>query len=191
MNQPRPIVDGFTHSTSLLYLPTSYRPSVLAQMEVLRQATTYRNRQWCVPETLEQPVAAYGQLEYQLRTQPGAYLWGLAFTAPASLNEELENAESFIHVQITDACTETPLFSDPCTLATMLVPSTGPALRNPFLLSQPWLIGDPAHLDIELYNSSDQDITCQLVLFLAEPSIPPQNIREQLERAGVAKDMVF
>jgi hypothetical protein len=186
----RPIVDGFTLSASMLYLPTSYRPSALRQMEVLRRASTYRNRQWAIPETLQQPIPAYSQLEYQLATQPGAYLWGLSFSAPAELNGELENAAGFIRVQITDACTETPLFSDPCMLASNLIPQTGPALRNPFLLPQPLLIGDPSKLDIELYNSADQDITCQLVLFLAEPSVPAQNIREALERAGVAKDMV-
>lgn len=179
----QPIIDGFTYSASQVYLPTSYRPSVLAQMELLRRANVYRPRQWCVPETLEEPVAAYSQMEYQVRTQPGALLWGLSFSAPF---EEIELASSYIHIQITNSCTETALFSD-YILGSQLEPSTGNNLRNPVLLAQPLMVLDPALIDVEIYNSANVDITCQLALFLGEPKILPRNIEEELIRMGVVQ----
>lgn len=189
----RPIIDGFTYSASQVYLPTSYRPSVLAQMEVLRRANVYRPRQWCVPETLEEPVAAYSQMEYQVRTQPGAMLWGLSFNAlPATYTNAddepvtIDDPSPYIRVMITNACTETALFSD-YLRGDQLKPSTANNARNPFLLPQPLLVLDPALLDVEVYNSSPADVTCQLVLFLAEPKILPRNVEEELIRIGVVQ----
>lgn len=183
-----PIVDGFTYSASLLYLPTSFRPSALQQMEVLRRATSYRPRQFCIPETLETPIEAFGQLEYQVRTQPGAYLWGMMFSAPFNETDD-ELTATYIHVQITDACTETKLMSD-YALGSHFTPATGPSFRNPFLFPQPLLIGEPGLLDVELYNRATVAINCQLVLFIAEPTAPSRNMRDQLKRMGVAKELL-
>lgn len=180
----RPIVDGFTYSASMLYLPTTYRVLALAQMEVLRRANSYRARQWCCPSSLQDPIAAYDQNEYQIQVTAGSYLWGLTFTAPSTLNEELENAASYAHIQITDACTETPLFSD-YVRGEILQPSTANTARNPLVLAQPLLIGEPGLLNVEIYNRADQELNCQLVLFFAEPKVTPQNITDELVRMGV------
>lgn len=188
----RPIIDGFTYSASQVYLPTSYRPSALAQMEVLRRANVYRPRQWCVPETLEEPIVAYSQMEYQVRTQPGALLWGLSFTAlPATYTPDgggepvtIEDPTPYMHIMITNACTETQLFSD-YVKGNQLKPSTDNNSRHPLVLPQPLLVLDPALVDVEIYNSSPADVTCQLVLFFAEPKILPRNVEEDLIRMGV------
>jgi hypothetical protein len=98
-----------------------------------------------------------------------------------------------VHVQITDVCTETPFFSDYVrgvsfltapSLVTNFYPSG--TFRAPHLLAQPRLIGDPAKLDVELYNSSAVDIPCQLVIMVAEPCLPPDQMRILLQRAGYA-----
>ena len=73
----RQLVDGFLYSASMLYLPTTYRASALANMEVLRRARGYRTRWYLSPEDLEEPVPAYSQLEYQIRCKRGAMCGGL------------------------------------------------------------------------------------------------------------------
>lgn len=181
MREP-PIVDGFVYSNSLVYLPTTYRASVYAQMEVLRRARGYRSRDFLVPEDVIQPVKAFSQVEYQVQAQPGSYLWGLTFSAPAELND-LENPEQFIHIQITDNCTETPLFSDYARGAN-LTPVTGPGLRHPHLVT-PRLLGEPGTLNVEVYNRASVDIKCQLVLLMAEPCVAPESMHEALKEAGL------
>lgn len=51
------------------------------------------------------------------------------------------------------------------------------------MFAQPYLLGPPAQLDVEIYNSADVNITCQLVLLMAEPAIPPPQVLELIERA--------
>lgn len=181
--QNPPIVDGFVYSGSLVYLPTTFRASVYAQMEVLRRARGYRSRDFLVPEDVIEPVAAFSQVEYQVQAQPGSYLWGLMFSAPATLNDDLENAEQFIHLQVTDNCTETPLFSD-YVRGQNLIAVTGPGLRNPYLVT-PRIIGEPGTLNVEVYNRSSQALFCQLVLMMAEPCVAPESMREALKEAGL------
>lgn len=185
---PRDIVDGFAMSGSQLLVPTSYRALVIGQMDTLRRASAMRPRHYIAPLDIDEPVPAYKQNEYQISVMPGSYVWGLSFAIYASESDFAE----FIHVQITDVCTETPLFSD---YARAINFATDPTLaaamgypvgyyRAPHLLSQPRLIGDPAKLDVEIYNSSDTDVHCQLVLFVAEPCLPPDQMEQLLRRAG-------
>lgn len=184
-----PIVDGFTISASMLYLPTTFRASALAELEVLRRAKSYRARQYAVPDDLEQPIRAYDQIEYQVASLAGSYLWGLIFSVLSTSNEDLVSvaaAPGFIRIQITDACTETPLFSD-YTYGTAFVGATqgtNGATRNPKLI-KPNLLGQPAHLDVELYNQASVDITCQLLLLMAEPQLPPDEMERLLRAQGI------
>lgn len=184
MLKERQLVDGFLYSASMLYLPTTYRASALANMEVLRRARGYRTRWYISPEDLENPVTAYSQLEYQVRCQPGSYVWGITFSAPFG---EVENASSSIFVQVTDDCTETPFFSD-YTRGKQFEPVTGSAHRHPTLI-MPRIVGQPGTLGVELYNSAAVDIQCQLALLVAEPCVPPQEMVQALEDAGVAEVM--
>jgi hypothetical protein len=184
----KPVVDGFVNSASLLYLPTTYRASALAQMEVLRKAKGYRTRWYLVPEDLEEPVRAFSQLEYQVRLQPGSYVWGLTFSAPFDETGIYAAVPaSFITLRITDDCTETSFFSD-YVKGLNLQPVPGTAHRHPFLIT-PRLIGEPGTLSAEIYNSADVDIRCQLAILVAEPCVPPETMAAALIDAGYAEVM--
>lgn len=183
----RQLVDGFVYSASMLYLPTTYRASALANMEVLRRARGYRTRWYVVPEDLENPVVAFSQLEYQVQCQPGSYVWGVSFSAPFNEINRDTKSSTFIRVQVTDNCTETPFFSD-YTLGVQLEPVTGSAHRHPTLI-MPRLVGQPGTLAVELYNSASVDIRCQLALLVAEPCVPPHEMVHQLMAAGVVEVM--
>lgn len=184
MLRERELVDGFLYSASMLYLPTTYRASALANMEVLRKARGYRTRWYIAPEDLQNPIAAYSQMEIQLQCQPGSYVWGLTFSAPFA---EVELASSFIRIQITDNCTETPFFSD-YVQGAQLEPVTGSAHRHPTLI-MPRIVGQPGTLSVELYNSAAVDIRCQLAILVAEPCVPPHEMTEALINAGVVEAM--
>ncbi len=189
----RDIVDGFAMSASQLLVPSSSRALILGQMDVLRRASAMRPRHYIAPLDSDEPVPAFKQVEYQISVMPGSYVWGLSF-AYIPVADEVTDAEAIkVHIQITDVCTETPFFSDYVRGVTFL---TDPSLvtafyptgtfRAPHLLAQPRLIGDPAKLDVELYNSSAVDIQCQLVLMVAEPCLPPDQMKVLLQRAGYA-----
>lgn len=201
-----PILDGFTLSASMLLLSTTYRGSALAQMEVLRRSRGYRCRQYNIPDAddSENPIGPFSQIERQVQTLPGSYLWGIGFSAPASLNDALVQAtiNGLIHIQITDACTETPIFSD--YIYSYQVTSAAPAngsqnRRNPMLLAQPALIGEPGLIDVEIYNRLvdtstppvGQSLSCQVVLFVAEPCVPPEQMRKLLEQSGLYEGAVI
>jgi hypothetical protein len=182
----KPVVDGFVNSASLLYLPTTYRASALAQMEVLRKAKGYRTRWYLVPEDLEEPVKAFSQLEYQVRLQPGSYVWGLTFSAPFDETGLYAAIPSkFITVRITDDCTETSFFSD-YAKGVQLEPVPGTAKRHPMLIT-PRLVGEPGTLSVEIYNSADVDIRCQLAILVAEPCVPPESMAQALIQSGYAE----
>jgi hypothetical protein len=189
-----PLLDGFILSASQLYLPIIYRASALAQMEVLRRSRGYRTRWYLVPDDLEDPIPAYGQVELQINVPPGSYLWGLAFTIPTRLNDSLST--TVCHVQITDACTETAIFSDYVMEQNVvsLVPGNGGQnRRNPMILAQPALIGQPGLVDVEIFNGSTDGSTppvgvtlnCQLALLFAEPCVPPEEMQRLMRIAGI------
>ena len=186
----RDIVDGFTMSASQLLVPSSSRALILGQMDVLRRASALRPRHYIAPLDSDEPIPAYKQNEYQISVMPGSYVWGLSF---AMYERELDTSGELVHIQITDVCTETPFFSDYVRGINFLtdpglVPTFYPTgtFRAPHLLAQPRLIGDPAKLDVEIYNSSSADAHCQLVLFVAEPCLPPDQMKILLQRAGYA-----
>jgi hypothetical protein len=179
----KPIVDGFSYSLSRLMTPMSYYQNVVAQMENLRRANGYHLRMYNVPDDLDEPIPAYGTLEYQVRTQPGAYLYALMFHVTEV--EEEGGSPTDICIQITDACTESHLFSD-FTLGSAFAETTaGIGLsRPPVLMPQPVLIGPPGLVNVELSNRASSSRKCQLVLFFAEPSLPALETAELLRRAG-------
>jgi hypothetical protein len=184
VDQERPVVDGFLNSASQLYLPTSYRASALSQMEVLRRAKGYRTRWFISPVDLDEPIPAFSQLEYQVQVQPGSYVWGIGFSAPFA---EAELVSSSIRVQVTDACTETPFFSD-YTKGVQFEPvSTHPNFARYPTLIMPRIVGEPGLLDVELYNSLSVSVRCQLVLFVAEPIVPPGDILDALIQSGLVR----
>lgn len=189
----RDIVDGFTMSASQLLVPSSTRALILGQMDTLRRASAMRPRHYIAPLDSDELIPAFKQVEYQISVMPGSYVWGLSFAYVPGDDEVTTDDALKLHMQITDVCTETPFFSDYVRCINFL---TEPNLvanfypvgtpRWPHLLAQPRLIGDPAKLDVEIYNSSAVDITCQLVLFVAEPCLPPDQMKVLLQNAGYA-----
>jgi hypothetical protein len=195
-------MDGFTLSASRVYLPTTFSASALAGLEVLRRAKAYRAREYCIPNNLLTPIPAYSQVEEQVHVEPGSYLWGVGFSIPGIPGNDTAyfgDIYSRVHWQVTDACTETALLSDYAFgfQAQQVTPATGQwNRRNPMILAQPVLVGAPGLLDVEIYNkavtdnsgsptTTGVDLFCQLILFFAEPSIPPERIETLLRQSGL------
>ena len=184
----RDIVDGFTLSASQLLVPTSYRALILGQMDTLRRASAMRPRHYVAPLQTDEPVPAYKQVEYQISVMAGSYVYGLSFAIQAA---QLDFAQ-YVHVQLTDKYTETPFFSDYARGISFITDPTAAqavgypvgTFRAPHLLAQPRIICDPGTIEIELYNSSDTDLYCQLCVFVAEPCLPPDQMAALLRQAG-------
>jgi hypothetical protein len=149
-------------------------------METLRLASSYQFKAYVVP-TPENPspgggannnpigdIPAYSQVEQQLSIDPGSYLYGWLLAVITA-----GGANSNFHIQVTDACTETPIFSD-YALGSLFSASPTGIQRAPFLLSQPRLISDPGLVNVEIYNNSSSTQAVQLVLFTAAPRPGPQ-----------------
>lgn len=181
------ISDGFVLSASQTYQLVNFRAHALAQMEVLRRASAYRCREYVVPKN-GQVVPAFSQVELAITVQPGSYVWGLTWCSISNITGDGTDG-NHLYVQITDACTETPFFSDYCLASAFqaLQPTTtaNQLVHNPALLSQPRLIGEPGKIDVELYNSLSEDMNCQLVVLVAEPAIAPDQMQRYYERQRI------
>ena len=164
---PEPdIVDGFTYSMRTIMNVTNYRSSALAQMEFLRRAQGYTARWYTAPNTIDEPQSQYSQVKYQLNITPGSYIWGISTWFPNVAFGEL------VHIMVTDACSELPLFSD-YVRGDLLLPDLGRGANGPMLLPQPRLISEPGSVNVEVYlgKSSSEDglDSIQVVFFTAEP----------------------
>ena len=168
LNNLPPIFDGFSLNAGLLYLPKRFFPNALAQLDVLRRAANYRPRWYCVPDDFNEPIAAYDTLQYQIRVTPGSYLWGLNWTVLPTEDPRVDEALiSDLYVQITDSCSEIPLFND-FVCGAALRPS-GATQLWPRILGQPRLIIEPALVNVEIANTRSHSRQCQLLLHFAEP----------------------
>lgn len=167
-----PIVDAFTYSTSLLYLPTSYRTLQYAQMEVLRRAKGYTARWYTAPTA--QSIPAASQKDYQVQTIPGSYLWGCYFAVPAATSA---TQLALLFVQITEHDTGVKMFSDYTRAGNLnrgvaAIPGNRLTSRNPYLFTQPRLLSGSGVLDVEIYNSTANAYITQLLMLCAEPNHP-------------------
>lgn len=183
-----PIIDGFTYNSRTLN-SQSYFQNAIAQLEPLRRANGFRCRWFGIPDPSDIPIAAFSSVEYQVQAQPGSYLWGLNFWASAGTNVPTSEAPTNT-IRIVDACTELPL-ADRQSLS---VAFTGTLIgsnqqqfslgqnRGPVLLPTPYLISTPGFLNVEITNGAPTPSTCQLVLFLAEPSIYEPEIEKLISR---------
>lgn len=184
----RDIVDGFTMSASQLLVPTSYRALILGQMDVLRRASAMRPRHYVCPLQTDTPIPAYSQVEYQIAVVPGSYVYGLSF----AMNPSDGDDANYIHVQLTDIYTEMPFFADYVRASNFITDPTTAidagfpvgTWRAPFLFAQPRIICDPGNIEVEIYNSFSSAISCQLVVFVAEPCLPPDQMQAALRQAG-------
>ena len=163
------VVDGFSYNTSFLWLQNRYFPNALAQLDVLRRASNYRTRWWCIPDDIDQPIQPYDTLYFQCEVSSGSYLWGYHFSSVSAVNPAggpAETTAADILIQVVDACTGIPLFQD--------FANGGAAHSNftarmlPILLTQPRLILEPGLVNVELSNRTKNTINCQLLLHFAE-----------------------
>ena len=175
--QLKQIVDAFSYNTMLMWLPERYFPNALAQLDTLRRAANHRARWFVVPDDIDQPIAPYDTLYYQINIAGGSYLWGYQFTSLSATQVVIENnnpivipvatAPSDLLIQAVDSCTGIPLFQD---FANGLgLHSDFTARCGPILLSQPRLILEPGLVNVQIANRTGNSITCQLLLMFAEP----------------------
>lgn len=168
------VLDGFSLNLNIRYLPYHYTAACLSQSEVLRRANLYRARWVAMPDDLNTPIPAYDTFEGQIKVVPGAYLWGFQcnqFNAAFAL---VAAADAI--VQVTDACTGIPLFSDYAAGSgfSNFSAAAGTDARGgiaPHLLTQPRLIMEPGLLNVEIANRATTALRCQLLLFFAEPCV--------------------
>lgn len=187
---PTPIVDGFTYNTRLMN-PIFYFQNVLAQLEPLRRANGYRMRIYCVPDVQQLPILPFESVEYQIRCQPGSYLWGLNFyaTIGPSPDTDPSSTSPTNSVRIVDSCTELPLTDKPA-LGTVFAGNFIPGSqqlslgqnRGQVLLPQPYLVSSPGLLNVEVTNGSQFNSTCQLMMCFAEPCINEHELGQLITR---------
>ncbi len=171
-----PIIDGFTHSLSMLLLPTTYRALVVAQMETLRRSSNYEFKMHSAPDSANATIQAYSQNEYLVKMRPGTLVWGMWMSIVPVEDEELNLLQ--VYVEVTDMDTGIPFISDyeiTQMLSSLLNPAPARVFeRYPFLLGEPRLVSGSGQVTIETYNSGNTAVTVQLVLFCAEP-VPVAN----------------
>jgi hypothetical protein len=165
-------IDGLTLNPYTVVRPYDYHVSAMAQMDTLRRANTYRPRWYCVPDDFNQPIEAYGTLEYQIKVTAGSYLWGIKFAQFSATSTWITQAPTGITLQITEACTGLELFSEfthPAGFAFYTGSAQARGWNMPHLLTQPRLFLEPGNIDIELCNLGSSTQRCQLILHFAEP----------------------
>ena len=184
------VVDGFSYNADLFYLANRFFPNALAQLDILRRASNYRARWWCVPDTADSPLQPYDTLYYQCEVADGSYLWGWSFKSisASSNGSPIETTAADICIEVVDSCTGIPLFMDFADGGGLS--ASGGARLYPCLLTQPRIILNPGLANVQLSNRTANLITCQLILHFAEPCrvIDEESRELQLKRmiqAGV------
>jgi hypothetical protein len=163
MNDP---VDGFTYSMSTVLLPINYRACAQAQMEILRKAVGFQFKSYVIPLQLSGSgessvvIPQYSQVELQVSIDPGSYLWGWTFSS---------NLIRAAYIQVTEACTELPLFSDYINGRNI---DTENDRKVVSILPNPLLLCAPGVVNVEIYNGLDDDATSTLVLLTSAPYPP-------------------
>ena len=165
--QKRFPVDGFAMSAAVRFLPQSYFPLSLGQLDFLRYSTAYRARYYVVPEDPSVVVPgtitnASSTLLYQLRITPGSWLWGFNIRVMPIL----EAQETDVYVQIGDPCNKTEFWSSPV-IGNALRPNNT-TFQHPVLI-EPRLIEAPGFLNVEITNRVIPDRRVQVIFHCAEP----------------------
>lgn len=182
------VVDGFSYNTQLKYFPYRYFPNALSQLDILRRAANLRARWFVVPDDIDQPVAAYDTLYYQIAMAGGSYLYGYMFASISAVDSNGAPAATTaadILIQVVDSCSGVPLFQD---FANGFGNHSDYSARClPILLTQPRLILEPGLVNVEISNRTANTITCQLLLLTAEPcKIIEEQDRVRDYRLGLA-----
>jgi hypothetical protein len=176
----RDVVDGFTYSMTRVPSPSSYYWAALVEMENIRRANGYRMVIHNVPGDFAVPLAPYETLEYQVSVQPGSLVWQLSFaniTNPGVANQ------SDVLVKIVDSHPDLPLFNN--YIGCGGISGASATSRRTILLPKPALIGAPGVLDVELSNRTGSNVSCQLLIYTAEPSYNMEEVTSLMVANGI------
>jgi hypothetical protein len=150
-----PIIDGFTLKTNLRCNLT-FRSMAIQQYESLRRSRAFRTKAWCIPaDSSVAAIPAFDSLEYQVYMKPGSAIWGYTFTGFGNNNL----IDSF---QITESCTNVPLFSE-------FVTKQPEDNAQQQYLSCLLIVPAPGLLNVEIATTQAVDRKRQLILWGGEP----------------------
>jgi hypothetical protein len=164
------VVDGFSYNDSLQYVSNRYFPNALSQLDILRRAANLRARWFVVPDDIDQPIAPYDTLYYQINVAGGSYLWGYSFSSLSATDPDdapVATTAADLLIQAVDSCTGVALWEDfACAKGSH---SDYTARCTPILITQPRLVLEPGLVNIQISNRTPNTITCQWLLHFAEP----------------------
>lgn len=146
-----PIIDGFLLKTQLRCNFT-YLSLAIREYEPLRRSGNLRSRSWTIPnDPANQSIPARDSFEYQVFMLPGSAIWGYTFLGTKGL----------FSCQITEDCTDVPVFSEP-------IASTGSNKQQ--FLSKLLVIPEPALLNVQICSLAASDtFGVQVILWGGEP----------------------
>jgi hypothetical protein len=176
------IFDGFVYGISFSTRPQAYSAywMGLGQMEAVRRAAAdYRSKWIVVPDSFTTTtISARNTFYYQGNVAQGSYLYGWNFTGQ-------ELPPSKWSIQVTDTDLKIPLFNaagsarflrSPSTSANVLAGSGQNNEMPPInLLTQPRLVFGSGGVEVEIANNSANNLSCQVVLYFAEPRDQPDD----------------
>ena len=162
-----PPMDGFMLSAGLYagVSPTipaircnlTFRSLALQQFECLRRAGAYKSKMWPIPTDSTLTVPAFDSFEYELQVPIGSAIWSYIFTSGVQTSD-VSTGFGFVGFQITDACNNVPIFSEPVTKK-----SSDWSFRQ-IPLGRLLVVGAPGLLKIELTNTTPAAQSAQLIL---------------------------
>lgn len=146
-----PVIDGFLLKTQLRCNLT-FLSLAVREYEALRRSGNLRSRVWTIPnDPANQSIPARDAFEFQTFMLPGSAIWGYTFIG----------AKSQFSCQITDSCTDVPLFSEP-------IVSTGSNKQQ--FLSKLLVIAEPGLLNVQICSLAASDtFGVQVALWGGEP----------------------
>lgn len=149
----------------------------LEALAALRFATGYEPRNEVIPEKRNVVLGGRAYLDHRVTVPPGSWLWAISGNS--------QRAEGFT-VQIIDIAMKAQLFSAPINVAN--VTGVGSATDTPgsplHLLNVARPIVEPAILNVQLHNLSDQTNDVQIVLHVLIPpaaGVPRNSWNAELE----------
>lgn len=146
-----PVADGFLLKTSLRCNLT-FLSLAVKEYEPLRRSGSLRCRAWTIPnDPANQSIPARDALEFQVFMLPGSVIWGYSFIG----------SKGQFSCQITDDCTDVPIFSEP-------IAATGSNKQQ--LLSKLVVVAEPGLMNVQICSLAASDtFGVQVILWGGEP----------------------
>lgn len=161
---PYPVTDGFLLA-SRLRCNFTYRSLAIENFDRLRRSGAYRSKIWPVPRDSNILIPARDSFEYQVFVGAGAAIWGYALSGITG-----EQPDGTISWQVTDACTDEPIWNEVVTKLFNLNgtdPYSSPVQQS--LFSRIYVVGGQGLLNVQITNTFSTDQRAQLLLFGGQP----------------------